>query len=183
MHLPWMVKQKTKSMTKELLALIGACIALLASILSLYTAYLNRTELEYQKKKLDLLADVASHVALSLTIEKPSGGDSIKTDRYNQMHGSMSGNLPEGYSLWVVAKDEKLFYLQHTPISYAKLMSHWSHTDINLPATGRWELHVCLADKAATSWANERVARGDKSGFKILPKGMITIKYVFVDRD
>lgn len=170
-------------MTKDVLALIGACVALAASILSLYTAYVNHTELAHQKKQVEFLMEAAMHVALSLTIEKPSGGESIKTDSYNQMQGTLSGAVPDGYSLWVVTKDDKLFYLQHTPVSYTPLMNHWSQTNVHLPTTGRWELHVCLADRTATAWANERIARGDTSGTKSLPNGMVTVRYVFVDRE
>jgi hypothetical protein len=177
---------------KDYIALVTAIIALITAILSLIIGYIKMDTLikqqnEINTKTLKLVNDIfleTKKVALDLTIESPRGGEIIRDYPYNEMRGTYSGVIPDGYELWVLARDEYNFYIMYPPTVVTPTMGNWSQTGITLRTPGRWELHVCLVNQQASQWIQTRVSLNDWSGFPTInDKGMATVKFVVVTKE
>jgi len=122
------------------------------------------------------------HMIKKMTIDVPKEGTLITQGVYNEMHGTYEGKIATGYKLWVLAKDSYNFYLMYPPTEVVPSMQSWSQTNIRLATPGRWELHVCLANEAASKWLKVRATAGNWGGFPSLPEGMETVRSVKVKR-
>jgi hypothetical protein len=174
--------RKIINLIAVIISLIASVLALTTAIISLNLARLNAKEVELQKNEIKDLKKVVAAAALSLTIEAPREGEVISTDVYNDMHGVFEGDIPEGYQLWVLARDQYNYFLIFPPTQFTRTMQKWSQTSVRLATPGRWELHVCLADQKASEFLRDKAEGNDWSGFSTLPKGMETISYVIVKR-
>ena len=170
-------------MLKKIIELVVIVLTLITALIGLYTALRNREQIKIQKERVDNLYQISKETALRLSIDSPLHGEAIKTSLYKQMYGTLSGRLPKDYSLWIFAKDENEFYLQSPPISYTAINESWSQSNIKLDHFGQWELHVCLANKMATNWAKERIARNIVKGVPSIPDGFESIGYRIVNRE
>lgn len=121
-------------------------------------------------------------IDFKLTIAEPKEGEIIASDVYNDMQGTYTGELPSGYSLWVLVKDQHNFFLMYPQTQVVPKMKSWIQKNIRLATKGRWELHVCLTNEQASRWLQTRVDKNDWSGFPSLPEGMQTVQYVRVQR-
>jgi hypothetical protein len=128
------------------------------------------------------LLQIASAVASRLTIEAPRDGEVISTPVYDDMRGTYAEDLPSGHRLFVVARDHHNYFLMYPPPQVIRAMKHWSQTNIQLGSPGRWELHVCIANEAASQWLQARAEQRIWSGFPILPEGMEIVRYIAVER-
>lgn len=170
-------------MSKKLIELIAIFLTLVTAVIGLYTALKNKEQILIQKERVDSLFQISTEVALRLNIDSPLHGEAIKTNLYKQMYGTLSGRLPGDYSLWIFAKDENAFFLQSPPISYSPINERWSQSNIKLHHFGQWELHVCIANKRATKWAIEKLARNIETGVSSLPDGFESIGYRIINRE
>ena len=168
---------------KKLIELITIFITLITAIIGLYTSLKNKELIDIQKKRVDSLFQISTEAALRLSIDSPFHGEAIKTNLYKQMYGTLSGRLPDDYSLWVFAKDDNAFFLQRPPISYSPINKRWSQSNIKLDHFGQWELHICIANKKATEWAREKLARNIETGSSSLPDGFESIGYRVINRE
>jgi len=179
----------------ELLALIAALVGLVAVAISLVGTWQNRQavarqavqiagqrrDIEAQAKALRELKGTAIATFGNLTIDEPAEGSSIGAD-VPGMHGTFTGDIPETYKLWIVVRDQYNYFLMYPPAEVTPAMGKWSQTNVRLGTPGRWELHVCLADKTASEWFQKKADSNDWSGFATLPKGAETVRYVTVNR-
>lgn len=166
----------------QLVSFATGLIALATALIGLRQAYSNSTELELQRAEIQKIQKVTSEVALTLSIEAPRDGETLTRDVYHDMHGTYIGQLPLGYRLWVLIRDQYNFYLVYPPTLVTRTMKSWSQTNVSLPTPGRWELHVCVADEEVSQQLEARAAHNDRSGFSSLPDGMETVRYVVVTR-
>lgn len=169
-------------MLMQVLGLLTAIIALVAAIISLKTTQKNRARIEKHETKIETLKREVNRVALGLTIDAPRRDEIITGEVYNDMEGTFSGDIPNGYKLWVLAHDQYNYFLMHPPTQFIRTMGKWSQPNIRLVTPGNWELHVCLANDKASKWCQKRVDRNDWSGFSKLPKGMESIRYTIVNK-
>ncbi len=126
------------------------------------------------------LKKVAKSLAATLKIEKPVK-DEVIPPVYDDMQGSFGGDIPSKYSLWVLARDRHNYFLMWPPM-HVDVTNRWSQRNVRLATKGRWELHVCLANERAAKWLKRKANRNDFSGFTLLPKGMLTVRSVSVQR-
>jgi len=133
-------------------------------------------------KAVDEAKNSASKAFSNFTIDVPKEGGTITETAYNDMSGTFVGGIPDGYKLWVVARDQYNYFLTYPPTQVVPAMGKWSQTNVRLSTPGRWELHVCLANKKASEWFQKRVDGNDWSGFPSLPEGAETVRYVTVTR-
>jgi hypothetical protein len=88
--------------------------------------------------------------------------------------GVCSKRVPEGYSLWIVARaEDETYYVMHPSIDTSG--SAWRHEGSVLAAAGGWQISVFLADANATNDLVGRAQRSDFRGFKNLPASMVAI--------
>jgi len=118
----------------------------------------------------------------NVSIDAPLSGEIINESPYNDMHGTFEKEIPSDYTLWVVARDQYNYFLMYPPTQVNNIKKQWSQTNIRLSTPGRWELHLCVANKEATSWLEGRAKRGEWSGFSSLPKGMDSVHSVTVEK-
>lgn len=118
---------------------------------------------------------------LTVTIESPKQGETIKEPAFD-MRGKYVGEIPNGYKLWVLIKDQYNYFMAYPPPSVAIPTKSWSQRNVRLGSLGSWELHVCLANKAASQWLEDRAKKGIWAGFPSLPEGIKTVKYIKVNR-
>ncbi len=170
-------------MSKKLIEIIAISLTLITAVIGLYTALKNKEQILIQTERVDNLYQTSKEAALRLSINSPLNGEAIKTNIYRQMYGTLSGRLPEAYSLWIFAKDEKSFFLQSPQISYFPINKKWSQSNIKLPHLGQWDLHVCMANKMASTWARDKLARNNEKGVSSLPIGFESIGYRIINRE
>lgn len=196
--------------TIPIIALVGALISLGTSIVAWNTSCINakntasqgkqlaiqememasnakqlvnqEKELAEHQKALDALKINTTKVFRSLTIEVPNKDAKISDAVYDKMRGTFTGEIPEDYHLWVLAKDSFNFFLVSPQTQFTRTMHQWSQTNIRLNTPGQWELHVCLANKKACDWFQNRVNTNDFSGFAKLPDGAETVNIVVVEK-
>lgn len=102
-------------------------------------------------------------------IDVPAAGELIEEVPYDDMTGRLLAEVPAGYGLRVVARDAYSYYLMNpVPVAIAAAKT-WSQTNVRLGSPGTWHLMLCLADRDALAWFDDRVRRGDWSGFPTLP--------------
>jgi hypothetical protein len=116
--------------------------------------------------------------SLTVTIELPEQEETIGR-AYDKMRGTYKGEIPDGYKLWVLAQDAHNYFLMYPPPSINTSTKSWSQRSV-LTSPGRWEIHVCLANRAASQLLENKAKSGDFSGFPSLPDGMEIVKSVSV---
>lgn len=126
------------------------------------------------------LLQVAASVTQGMTIEAPRDNEVID-GVYNGMHGTYTADLPSDSRLWVVAQDQYNYFLMYPPTHVGRAQKRWSQTNVRL-GPGRWTLHVCVANQAASQWLQARADKADFSGFAQLPPGLEPVGSVTVDR-
>ena len=169
-----------------MIPLATAIIALIAAILGLYKTYQQGLTLQQQVKtvqqqqqEIEKLRGLASRIALDITIERPKEGE-LLPPIYDEMGGSFSGTIPFDHQLWVLAKDRSNYFLMYPTTQVAYAARHWSQTNIRLATQGNWQLALCLANKGASTWLQERVNKQEWSGFAELPQGIEIVRYIDV---
>ena len=167
----------------EVIRLVTAVTALFTVIAGLSQACINSSKLKVQKAQIEDLHVVAAAVAVTLTIDAPREREVIRVESYEDMHGRYVGELPVGHRLWVLARDQYNYFLMYPPTQVTPTMRHWSQTNVILATPGRWELHVCVVDEAASRWLENRANSRDWSGFPSLPEGIRTVRYVTVQKE
>jgi len=171
--------------TTSIVALVTAVVALAGAVTgtvrNAQEIRSSQKEIRLQGKQIQALKSASSIVAF-LSIESPEEGETISGNVYDAMHGSLDRDIPYGYTLWVLAKDRYNYFLMYPPTQFARTMGKWSQTNVRLNTPGRWELHVCLADKKASAALQSKADRNDLAGFPTLPPGMETVHYVTVQK-
>ena len=84
-----------------------------------------------------------------------------------RLSGSISGQLADDESLWLVAEQDGRFRPVRPQIELDRVTKAWQHESIQLPA-GKWKLHVCVASNAG----KKGLDRGAKANFEELPDGL-----------
>ncbi|MBM4148324.1 MAG: hypothetical protein FJ224_04705 [Lentisphaerae bacterium] len=169
-------------MITEVVALVASLAGLLTAIISLVVGRRNKEAITRQAVDISALQQAAASVAAVFTINTPRNGDNIEVPVYDEMWGTFKGTIPQGYRLWVLAKESSNFFLMHPPTQVTNTMKRWNQTNVRLATPGRWELHVCIADRDASDWLEARARQNNWSGFPTLPAGAETVEYVVVNR-
>lgn len=120
--------------------------------------------------------------ALNFTISAPSDKQTIKSNVYSEMHGTYEGDIPNNYTLWVLARDSHNFYLMYPPVAVLHKKKSWDQKYIRLDTKGLWTLYICLANVQASGWLLERTVNNNWSGFRSIPEGIKIIESVTVER-
>lgn len=166
-------RNKVKS-TRQIIELVTAVIAFAAAIISLVVGITNTSQIQ---KLMD------ANVSAKLAIMSPSNGEAIKTSVFTKAFGTFGDTLPQGYTLWIFAKNATSYFLQSPQVSFHPINKQWSQSNILLNEYGTWELHFCMANESATQWANERLARNIETSVPVLPDGFVSIGKIIVNRE
>lgn len=172
----------TMEMAVEVIGLMSGMAGLIAAIISLKQSRENASSLTRHKIDIQKLESEVNRVALGLTIDIPCQGDIISGDAYNDMKGKFTGDIPPGYRLWVLARDQFNYFLMYPPTQSIATQGLWSQTNVRLATPGRWELHVCLADEKASRSFEDKAKRNDWAGFSNLPEGVAVVRQIVVEK-
>lgn len=168
----------SNTITRVIIGIIGG----LFIILSFTSEYLAQQMIKQNETKGYTEQTKKNTIDLKLTIAEPKEGEIIASDVYNDMQGTYTGELPRGYSLWVLVKDQHNFFLMYPQTQVVPKMKSWIQKNIRLATKGQWELHVCWTNEQVSRWIQTRVDKNDWSGFPSLPEGMETVQFVKVQR-
>ncbi len=188
-------RQSNRCRTRERL---WTTLSLVTALLALATAAIGLVEVmqtKRQSREAVVTADAASRdarealdrsalmvIAASTTIEDPVEGQEITEAAYSKMHGKLYAELPSGYALRVLAHEGYNYFLMNPPTQVAGPGNEWTQDNVCMATPGSWQLSVCLADKNALAWFDDRVRRGDWGGFPTLPLGASILARVNVTR-
>ncbi len=166
----------------QIINFLTATVALITAAVGLRKAIVTAATVKNQSDELEKLRALTSVVNVALTIESPREREVITAGIYNDMKGEYVGNIPPDYSLWVVARDAFSYFLMFPQTQYVTAMGRWSQTNIRLATDGEWQLHVVLANQAASRWFQQRADANDWRGFTQFPTGAATIRFVTVTK-
>ena len=190
----------------DLLKIIGGIIGLITAVIMLIVAYKtipsNKTEkrdtatvtddmieplknskknLNNQKKEMETLEKTAYSTSLSLKIINPENGAEVTSPKIT-VKGTIEGRMPGGYRFYVLLKDKTNYFLQYPAVEISGAQNEWSHNHVRFGSNGEWEIAICLADKAATSYFEKLARENNRSGFPNLPGGTKIIKQIDVTK-
>ncbi len=166
------------------LALAASTIALLKQVLINRTANDAAAKATAASSTASKALDQATAATVSgrLTILLPTPSEVITENPYLKMHGGLSGDLPAGYTLWVLGRSTPNYFLMNPPAQVVVTKGEWFQDNVRLATPGPWRLFVCLANAQATEWFRARASASDWRGFEQLPDGAAILQMVDVTK-
>ena len=142
----------------------------------------KREKVNREIHKNDLQNEIIKNLRQSIEIIKPKNGN-LTSDNVIQMEGLITIDLPTEQELWVLQKNNSFYYHTDRPIEVDYVQNKWEQENLNLGIKGKWELIICLVSQENQEMLRKKIDRGDWYGFKNLPKGIIKIKSVKINKE
>lgn len=112
------------------------------------------------------ISEVVENVNIYITT--PQAGSTIYESPYENLNGTFTGTIPQGVTLWVLAKDPFNYYLMYPESQIIRKQGTWSQSNVRFNTEGSWEIYVCLANASAARWLEAYGRRGDYKGFHLI---------------
>lgn len=173
---------KTMKMTNWI-QLIAGIVALLTAIIMLIVTLKNdKPNSKHEAKGKNGIIKLSDlHKKIDLSITAPVDG-TIITLPVIEAKGTISGDLPHGYRLYILLKDKTNYFLQYPAVEILSSQKKWSHGNINPTSDGEWRVLVCIASQDAVKEFEGRARRSDWAGRPNLPTGAMVMQSVIISK-
>ena len=132
---------------------------------------------QLQIERFNRLERLAGVTSLNLQILEPQSGSLINGSNA-KIKGTLSGNIPFGYNLYILTQERYNYFLQNPPVQVVSTQNRWYQDNVKFGSPGQWKIHICLADESASIHFDKMAASNNWSGFSSLPEGCRIINYV-----
>jgi len=131
--------------------------------------------------KNDLISEIVKKLSKSITIRFPKQG-AIITDSIIEARGKILLDIPLKYELWMMQKIQGFYYHTDRSVELDLVNDRWQQDNINFGVIGPCELIICLVARSGVKVLQEKIKRGDWSGFRTLPRGIYPIKSIAITK-
>lgn len=119
--------------------------------------------------------------SIGIVLERPLQGEKINVSPYADARGSLTGSLPEGFSLMMILQEKSNLYAQYPPLKPSG--GRWIFENAHLASPGPWKFNVVLCDAHSAEWLSDRATAGQWGALPGLSSGMRILASIDVVRD